>query len=307
MRNHYCKALYEIMSVNDNVYALTADIGYSNFDRIRADFPERFINVGVAEANMIGIAAGMALSGKIPFVFTIAPFITMRCLEQIRVDLCYQKLNVKIIGVGAGFVYGAQGTTHHAIEDVGILRTLPQMNIICPADPAETEKAVHASMNLTTPLYIRLARNNEPVLTAGNDKFIFGKAFTMRQGGDITVIGYGPILKNVFDAAEILEKENIDVRIVNMHTVKPIDREAILKCAEETGKIITVEEHNIIGGLGSAVAEVLAEGNCGNIKFKRMGIQDSYCEIHANYEELQEEYGLNCAAVVKEIKNISGS
>lgn len=304
MRNAYCKTLHELMVTNEKVYALTADIGFRNFDEIIKDFPERFINVGVAESNMIGIAAGLSLSGKIPFVFTIAPFVTMRCLEQIRVDLCYHNLPVKIIGAGGGFVYASQGTTHHAIEEVGIMRTLPNMTVICPADPAETSEAVLASMAIEGPAYIRIGRNNEPRVTNHNSNFKIGKANVMRQGDDITVISTGHILGNLVKAADELRKEGIGVRVVNMHTVKPIDKEIVLKCARETNAILTVEEHNIIGGLGSAVAEILAESLGNSINFQRLGLNDAYIDIHATYSELQKEYGLCSEGIARAIKTL---
>lgn len=302
MRNAYCKELYKIMGENEKVYALTADIGYKNFDMIIKDYPSRFINVGIAEANMASIAAGLALSGKIPFIFTIAPFVTMRCLEQIRVDICYHCLPVKIIGAGGGFVYGAQGTTHHAIEDVGVLRSIPNIMIICPADPLETTKAVKASMDLKRPVYIRLGRNNEPVVTKGVSEFTVGKANVVKSGSDITVISTGFVLPNIIEAAKVLEKEGIGVRVVNMHTVKPIDKEMILKCARETRGILTVEEHNIIGGLGSAVAEILAENHKNAIPFIRLGIKDSFISIHAGYKDIQKEMRLDRDSIVSSIK-----
>src|SRR3989338_5723075 len=308
MRNAYCRELYEIMRKDERVYALTADIGYKNFDKIIEAYPSRFINVGVAEANMVGIASGLALSGKIPFIFTIAPFVTMRCLEQIRIDLCYHNLPVKIIGAGGGFVYGPQGTTHHAIEEVGVLRSLPNITIICPADPVETAKAVKASMDLEVPVYIRIGRNHEPVVTGEGSKFVLGKADVIKDGNDITIISTGFILPNVLKSATELDKEGISVRVVNMHTVKPADREMVLKCADETCGILTVEEHNIIGGLGSAVAEILAESKTNSIPFVRLGIKDSFICINAGYKELQKELGLDPDGIAGSIRSLlSGS
>ena len=304
MRNAYCRTLHKIMAENTSVYALTADIGFSNFDKIIEDFPDRFINVGIAESNMIGIAAGLTLSGKTVFVFTLAQFVTMRCFEQIRVDLCYQKLPVKIIGAGGGFVYGAQGVTHHAIEDVGVLRVLPHMNIICPADPIETGKAMEASMSLDEPSYIRIGRNNEPILFDKDYDFRIGKSVVMRHGNDITIIASGFVLKNVLNAADELIGQNIKVRVVNMSTIKPIDREMIIKCAKDTKAIATIEEHNIIGGLGSAVAEVLAEEADCRVLFKRVGLNDAYCRINADYAGLQEAYGLDKESIKDLIKEM---
>jgi len=297
MRTAYCKELYEIMSRDTRVFALTADIGFRNFDEIMAEFPDRFINVGIAEANMMGIAAGLALSGKIPFTFTIAPFVTMRCLEQIRIDLCYQNLPVKIIGAGGGFVYGPQGTTHHAIEEIGILRTLPHMTVISPSDPVETRKAVRAAMDLDGPAYIRIGRNKEPVLYPDDYDFRIGRAVSLREGSDMAIISHGLTVKNSLDAADVLSFRGIRARVVNMHTIKPIDREMILNCAQECGCILSVEEHTIIGGLGSAVAEVLAEECSGEVLFKRLGVNDTFMRIHAEHALLQQECGLDCGGI----------
>lgn len=304
MRTAYCKALHAIMTSHPNVFALTADIGFRNFDHIIADFPKRFINVGVAEANMMGIAAGLALSGKIPFTFTIAPFVTMRCLEQIRVDLCYQQLPVKIIGAGGGFVYGPQGTTHHAIEEIGILRTLPGMTVISPSDPIETEKAVQASMEIEGPVYIRIGRNREPRLHADDHTFRLGKADILRTGEHLSIIAHGLVVNNALEAADMLAREGIQVRVVNMSTIKPIDRAEILRCSTETGAILTVEEHNIIGGLGSAVAEILAEESIHPVQFKRMGLHDTYIRMNAEHVELQHAYGLDSQSIAQAAKRL---
>ena len=304
MRTTYCNTLHDLMLCDERVFALTADIGYRNFDTIIADFPDRFINVGIAEANMIGIAAGLALSGKIPFAFTIAPFVTMRCMEHIRVDLCYQNLPVKIIGAGGGFVYGSQGTTHHAIEEIGMLRVLPHMTLISPADPLEVKKAVRGSMALDGPVYIRIGRNNETILHLDDFHFQIGQAITMREGNDLTIIAHGLMVKNSLLASEILAREGISARVVNMHTIKPVDLDMIIACAEETKAIITVEEHNVIGGVGSAVAEVLSENLVHPILFKRLGLNDIFLRMHATHEELQQEYSLDSNAIALAAKRL---
>jgi transketolase len=292
------------MAKNNNIYALVADIGFRNFDKIIEDFPERFINVGIAESNMIGIAAGLTLSGKRVFAFTLAPFITMRCFEQIRIDLCFQNLPVTIVGAGGGLVYGSQGTTHHAIEDVGILRTLPHMNIICPADARETCKAIEACIELDGPVYVRIGRNNEPVVYDKDYNFQVGKSVQMREGTDITILSSGFILKTVLDVANELESEGINTSVINMHTIKPIDKDMIINCVNTAKPIITIEEHNIIGGLGSAVAEVICEQTNRKIPFKRLGLNDQYCRMHAELDDLRQEYGLSKKAIVESVKEI---
>jgi len=224
--------------------------------------------------------------------------------EQIRVDLCYHKLPVKIIGAGGGFVYGSQGATHHAIEEIGILRTLPDMTIISPSDPLETGKAVHASMDLECPVYIRIGRNKEPVLHSDEYEFQIGKADILREGEDISIIAHGLVVKNSLDAAEILAREGIQADVVNMHTIKPIDRAEIIRCAERTGAILTVEEHNIIGALGSAVAEILAEESVHPVLFRRMGLNDTYIRMNAEHAELQKEYGLDGNGIAMAAKQL---
>lgn len=299
MRTSYCETLYELMAEDKRIFALTADIGFRNFDAIIEDFPDRFINVGVAEANMISIAAGLALSGKIPFVFTIAPFVTMRCMEQIRIDLCYQRLPVKIIGAGGGFVYGPQGTTHHAIEEIGMLRTLPGITVVAPSDPLEVRKCVRSSMKLKGPIYIRIARNNEPIISVADNKFEFGRASILTQGEDASIITYGAIVKDVLEAAKILAGVNIHTRVINMHTLKPIDRDVILSSARETNAIISIEEHNTTGGVGSAIAEVLAETPGLQVPFKRMGVEDSFIKEPVEYNDLKRSLGMDAKSIAE--------
>lgn len=276
MRDAFNAKLHEIASSNPDVLLLTGDIGFQVFDQFRADFPGRFINMGVAEANMIGVSAGLALSGKRPFVYTIIPFLTMRTFEQIRVDICIQNQPVKLVGVGGGLAYGTLGPTHHSIEDVAILRALPNMTIVTPCDPLETGKATSAVDEHPGPVYLRLGKNGEPNLYKGDYEFQIGRAVQMRPGDDVTIVSAGPVTKIALETADRLAQKSIGVRVLNMHTIKPIDAEAILRAARETKAMVSLEEHSIIGGLGSAVAEVLAEGR-GYIPFKRFGVQDTFC------------------------------
>ena len=276
MRDAFAAELYDIVAEDPRVMLLMGDIGFKVFDRIGADFPARLINMGVAEANMIGVSAGLALSGKRPFVYTIIPFLTMRAFEQIRIDLAIQKQPVKIVGVGGGLAYGNQGPTHHSLEDVAILRAVPNMTVIVPSDPIESRKATRAAHDLDGPVYIRLGRNGEPKLYQNDYTFQIGKAVEMRPGNDATIVSSGPVTKIVLDAAATLEKQGIHTRVLNVHTIKPFDTDAVVKAAHETRAMVSVEEHNIIGGLGSAVSEALAENRTG-IPFKRFGIRDNIC------------------------------
>jgi transketolase len=254
---------------------LSGDIGFAVFDKFRDAYPERFMNFGIAEANMMGASAGLALSGMRPFTYTIIPFLTMRAFEQIRVDVCLQNQPVKIIGVGGGLAYGNLGPTHHSIEDVAILRALPNMTVITPSDPGEAKRATVAAHQHDGPVYIRLGKNGEPKLYEAQD-FVIGRALTLRDGRDATIVSAGPILQVALAAADLLGKRGLACRVINMPTIKPLDAEAIEAAAEETDAILVLEEHSIIGGLGSAVAEVVAEQGTG-VKFRRVGVRDQFC------------------------------
>ena len=273
MRTAYLDTLYELAQKDKRVYALISDNGAIVYDRYRRDLPDQYLNLGISEANMIGMAAGMASCGKIPFAYTIGAFLAYRAFEFIRNDVCLQNQNVKIVGTGAGQVYSALGPTHHSTEDLGGLRALPNLTIICPASPLEVRKATVAAYEHEGPVYLRLGTNREPEIYDKNYEFQIGKAVTLREGKDVTLIGTGSILKDVLDAADQLESEGISVRVIDMHTIKPIDKEVIIRAVDETGRIVTVEDHNVIGGLGSAVAEVVAEYGKGTV-FKRIGLHN---------------------------------
>jgi transketolase len=282
--------MLELAKRDERIFALTADTVGMPLAEFKQIFPERVLDVGVAEANMVGISAGLALCGKIPFAATIAVFASMRCYEQIRSDVCYQNLNVKIVGVGAGFKYGPLGATHHATEDIAIMRALPNMTIVVPADGRETRKATAALATHPGPAYLRLGRTGEPEVYRDDYEFQLGRAVTLRAGTDLSIIAAGLVLPNVLQAAEALHGRGIQARVVNMHTVKPIDKAAILSAARETGGIISVEEHSIIGGLGSAIAEILAEEHLA-VPFRRIGLQDIFSGI-GTQEQLWEKYGM---------------
>ena len=306
MRDAFTQALCKIAAENDKMIFLVADIGNITFDCFRKEFPERFINVGVAEANMVGMAAGLALSGKVPFVYTIASFLTMRAFEQIRDDVCYQNVNVKIVGVGGGIAYSTLGPTHHTVEDIAMMRAIPNMTIISPADPLEARKVSHAVCAHEGPVYIRLNKAGEPNLYKSDD-FIFtiGKANRMREGKDGTLISTGAITGLALQAAEVLAQEGIQVRVVNMHTLKPLDREAILCAAHETKAIVSIEEHSLYGGLGSAISEVLAEENpCSRVPFKRLALPDRFSHDYGSQSYLRGRMGLSVERVTATMKNL---
>jgi len=304
MRNAYLSALYDLAKNNKQVIALVADNGAIVYDKFRRDFPGRFINFGIAEANMISVAAGLASCGKIPFAYTISNFLTMRAFEQVRNDLCLQRMNVKLVGIGAGFVYSNLGPTHHATEDIAIMRSLPNMVIFSCADALEAKKATLAAAEINGPVYLRLATGGSPVVHQEDYDFKTGKAVTLRKGKDITIIATGGIVYETLKAADELEKEGISVNLINVHTIKPIDQDAILDAAGKTRVVLTVEEHTIFGGLGSAVAEVILEHNPGTIKFKRLGLNGVFPDGYGSYDEMKQKNNLSKAHIVEEAKKL---
>ncbi|MBI5065386.1 hypothetical protein HZA97_04050 [Candidatus Woesearchaeota archaeon] len=304
MRDAFSAELCNIAEKDSEVIFLTGDIGYQVFDNYVSKFPDRFFNMGVAEASMITTAAGLAHSGKKPFVYTIIPFLTMRAYEQIRVDVCINNHPLKIVGVGGGVAYGHLGPTHHATEDVAIMRALPNMTVIVPSDPSETRKAVIAAYQHNGPVYVRLGKNKEPDLKRYNyDTYQLGKAAVMREGKEIGIISCGPVMNEVLKAADELSKEGLESTVLNMHTIKPLDVEAIKKLADQVNVLVSVEEHNIIGGLGSAVSEVLAESGKGKT-FRRLGIRDTICHGVGSQEYHYKKQGINAESIKNTIKEL---
>lgn len=304
MRTAFIDTLCELAEQDERIWLLTGDLGYSVLERFASRFPSRFVNVGVAEQDMTGVAAGLALCDKIVFTYSIANFPTLRCLEQIRNDVCYHNANVKIVAVGGGFAYGAQGMTHHATEDLAIMRALPNMTVVAPADPVETRLATRAIVGWPGPCYLRLGKAGEPVVHQTLPAFSIGKAITVRKGKDVTLITTGGILFNAVEAAERLAQEGIQARVLSMHSLKPLDSAAVLAAARQTKAIITVEEHSIIGGLGSAVAETLAELGDSHITFRRIAIKDEFCQQVGSQEYLRGICGLSVDGIVEVIRSL---
>lgn len=274
MRTTFINTLCEQAKQDERIWLLTGDLGFSVLETFAEQFPNRYVNVGVAEQNLTGIAAGLARCGKIVFTYSIANFPTLRCLEQIRNDVCYHEANVKVVAVGGGFVYGSHGYTHHGIEDIAIMRSLPSMTVIAPGDPIETQFATRAVVTLHGPCYLRLGKANEPVVHQGAPDFRIGQAIQMRTGGHVTLVSTGGMLMETVQTAEKLAAiDGIETTVLSMPTVKPLDSLAILQAAKATGAIVTAEEHSVTGGLGSAVAEVLAESGL-TVRFKRFGVPD---------------------------------
>lgn len=304
MRRAFVDSIQEVAAKNDRVVLLIGDIGAYLLRDFKKAFPNRLLNMGISEANMMSTAVGLAMNDWIPFVYTITPFVTARCYDQIRVDVCYQNSNVKIIGVGSGISYSTAGPTHHSLEDIAIMRALPNMTVISPADPLETQEAIRAVVKHKGPVYIRLTLATEPVNYEKVNQYEIGKARLMKNGNDVVLIAVGELVGHALKAASQLEIEGVSCRVVNMHTIKPVDKEVIKKAIRDSKAIITVEEHSIIGGLGSAVAEVIAEEKEGKVLFKRLGFKDVFCKDYGSKDYLLEQYGLSAVAIVKEVKNL---
>ena len=286
---------------------MTADLAKSTKIGTFGDkFPHRFFNFGIAEQNMFAVGAGLARSGLVPFISTFSAFASMRACEFVRTDICYQKLNCKIIATHAGTSFGPAGSTHHATEDIAIVRSFANLQVIVPADAVETANAVRASMNVDGPVYIRIGRGFEPRVYDREDYgFEIGKAVEMHPGTDVTVIACGSVVMHAVEAAKILKQEDgLSVRVLNMHTIKPIDKEAILKAVQDTRRIVTFEDHNIIGGLGGAVAEVIAESGKG-CAFQRVGIPDAFTII-GYPEDILNYYKIDTDGVVEKVREVLG-
>ena len=306
MRSIFNETLLDIAKNDDRIFMILADIGYGEIEPFAEAFPDRYFNAGVAEQNMTGIACGVAMEGNIAITYSIANFPTLRCLEQIRNDVCYHKANVKIVIIGGGLAYGALGVSHQSTEDLAIMRALPDMIVMAPADFAEARAATHAMIEHDGPVYYRCGYKKEPSLHSGPITFEIGKSIQVRDGNDVALIGTGTITYRAFQAAEQLAKHGINARLLSMHTVKPIDKDAIIAAAKDTGAIVTVEEHQMSGGLGSAVAEVLADAGIG-VPFSRMALPDTYIHEVGSHEWLLDRYGFSVENIAKTVKALIGN
>jgi len=299
----YGKALVEIGRANDNVVVLDADLGKAtNSIRFKAEFPKRYIDCGIAEQNMIGIAAGLAASGKIPFASTFSVFVSMRAVEQLRNSVCYPELNVKVVGTHAGIECGGDGATHQAIEDLAITRSIPKLSVLVPADHVATGKIVKLMAQHKGPMFMRVGRDTNAALYDENEEFVLGGSKQLRAGTDITVMAIGSMVSKAIEAANVLAGEGIEVRVLDMYSIKPIDKEAIVRAAKETKGIVTIEDHNVIGGLGSAVSEVVTSFEPTVVK--KIGIQDSFGRS-GDSKELFALYGLTVENIIKTVKEIN--
>ncbi|HZQ78243.1 MAG TPA: transketolase C-terminal domain-containing protein [Acidimicrobiia bacterium] len=296
------RALEELAENNRSVFFVTGDLGFGVVEPFAARFPDRFLNAGVAEQNMTGVATGLALSGLTVFTYSIANFPTLRCLEQIRNDVCYHRANVKIVSIGGGLAYGALGYSHHALEDLAIMRTLPNLIVVAPGDPVEADLATRALAAHDGPAYLRLGKAGEPICHELAPPFELGRAILVKDGGDVTVISTGAMLRTALDISADLNTEGINARVLSMHTLKPIDAEAIISAATETSLVVTLEEHSLTGGLGSAVAEVLTDA-CLRGPILRLGIPPDEATYDVGSQHfLRSRHGLSRAAAGARIR-----
>lgn len=299
-RDGFGEEIVALGKENRNILIVDADIGKScKTGAFRKELPEQYLNVGIAEQNCAGVAAGLATCGKIPFVVTYAAFGSMRMVEMIRQEICYPHLNVKIACSHGGVTPANDGASHQAIEDMGILRTIPNMTVIMPADYHSARKLVRAAAEFDGPVYLRFTRDAVPVIYDEEDSFVIGKAKQLRQGKDVAIIANGDTVRLALQAAEVLAAQNIEARVLDMHTIKPLDVDAVMDCIENIGRIVTVEDHNILNGLGSAVCELAAEAGKG--KVKRLGIQDQF-GMSAPYERLLAMNGVTVENIVDSAK-----
>ena len=292
LRTAFIDTLRELARIDDRIFLLTADMGYSVFETFRDEFPDRFLNTGIAEQNAISIAAGLASRGKIVFVYSIIPFVTMRCFEQVRLDLAYNFMNVKLVGVGAGLTYGPLGSSHHALEDIAIMRSLPDMTVLCPGDPIETRELIKRSFEYKGPVYIRLGKNGEPKIHPDETRIEIGKSITVLEGNDLALITTSNMLETGKKWVEEWKQDGVNVSLISMPSLKPFDSSTVKNLIDKEIPIITLEEHSIIGGLGSIISQVIATTGK-PVKFQQIGINDKFSHVVGGHEFQRKKFMLD--------------
>lgn len=303
MRSTFVNTLTELARKNDKVMCVIGDTGFSVFETFEKEFGKRFINVGIAEQNFVSVGAGLAAMGMKPYIYNVVSFMTLRGMEEIVLDVCYQENPVVLVGVGGGHAYGSAGPTHHAYFDIAMMRMLPNMTVVCPADPVEMRAAMLASETFEKPLYIRIGRSVDPAVHKGEIPFEIGKGICMREGNDGVLFATGTMVKDAVAACELLARNGIQIALYSMHTIKPIDEALILECMESYPAIFTLEEHSASGGLGSAVGDVILEnGNQRNVVFKKFGFPDMFAPVTGSREYLNALYGLDAESVAGQIR-----
>ena len=308
MRPAFIRTLTALAEKDRSIHLITSDTGFKVFENFQATFPDRYLNIGISEACMIGVAAGLALSGKRVFCYGIVPFVTLRCFEQIRVDLCAMNLPVTVVGVGEGLTYSTTGSTHHSIEDLAVLGALPNLTIVCPADPVETALATEAIMGLEGPCYLRLGKTGEPVVhEAGLAELTLGKAITLSRGRDLAILATGNMVDTAVRTGRLLRAEGFEPEVVSLHTVKPLDRERVIELARRFGRIVTIEEHSILGGLGARVSDVLTDEGV-EVSMLKFALRDEFSGVVGSHQYLRDRYGLTPEAISAEIiRKMGGS
>ncbi len=302
MRDTFVRTLLEIAKRDKNVYIITGDLGFGVLKPFWTELPDQIINAGIAEQNMTSIAAGLAMQGKIVYTYSIGNFPTLRCIEQIRNDCAYHNANVKVVCVGGGFVYGSLGMSHHATEDIAMMRSLPDVTVLAPGDLVEAEAATKAIYETPGTCYLRLGRGGEKRIHEKLDDFTIGKAIEIQKGEKVAVFSTGAIFDEVNEACEELNVQGIKPTVYTFPTVKPIDKNVILECAKTHKAIVTVEEHNLSGGFGSAVAEVLAEADGVKAKLVRVALDDRYSCIVGSQKYLRKQYSIDAKAIIEKVK-----
>jgi transketolase len=303
LRTAYGETLVELGKENNKIVALEADLGKSTMSNLfQLAFPDRYFEMGIAEQNMASTAAGLSLTGKIPFISSFAVFASGRDYDQLRQTICTAKLNVKVCGSSSGLSDFGDGSTHQSIEDMAIMRAIPNMTVLIPVDAVETRKMVRAMVDWPGPIYLRINRNDLPILTSEESDFQIGKLYTIREGKDVVVFANGVMVSKALEAAELLEQQGVSVKVVNVSTIKPLDRQGVIDCARSCKAVVTAEEHTIIGGLGSAIAEALRGETGRAIEF--VGVQDSFGTSAQNYAELLNYYSLTSQAIVDAVRKL---
>lgn len=307
MRDEFIRELLELARKDDRIMLITGDLGFSVLDEYQRQLPKQFLNVGVAEQNMSGVGAGLALSGRIVFTYSIGNFTTLRCLEQLRNDACYHGANVNAVAVGGGFSYGPLGFSHHATEDLAILRALPEMTVLSPGDKWETAGATRALVQTAGPGYLRLDKGPAEPTHKPTDVYEMGRARMIRDGDAMTLIATGGVLGEAIQAAATLAREGLACRVLSMHTIKPFDTEAVIAAARQTGGIVTLEEHTVLGGLAGAVSETCMEHGVMPQAFARLGLRDEFATEVGSQRYLRARYGLDAASVAHTVRELIAS
>lgn len=305
MRKKCLEMVHDLARRDERVFFVGSDLGFGTLKAMQDEFPDRFIMEGICEQNTVGLAAGLALDGRIPFVNTIATFIVRRAMEQVAMDACLHDLPLRLIGNGGGLVY-ALGSTHLAVEDIALMRALPNMTVVCPADAEEMARFMETTLDWPHPIYIRLAKGYDPIVTDPAHGFEIGKGYFYGEGADALLVTTGVGLRFCKDAAEQLAGQGVNVTILYLPTVKPLDAEALCRAAKGKGAVVSVEEHSILGGLGSAVAETLMEAGQGGVPFKRIGLPDVYPDHYGTQHKIMERYGIWPDGIVETVKTLLG-